>query len=239
MPDFLISLTRCLEYGRIGPIPLQHHYRTSSFAAMTGQDVHMEGRARSEICESTSISLVQRVKARDEEAWQRLLDLYVPLVYSWCRRSGMQTQDSADVVQDVFRAVSQGIAGFRHDRPGDTFRGWLRTIARNKIRNHFNRQGDRPVALGGTDAHQRFMSVAAEDSQSSTGPDPLGKLFRRGVELIRGEFEDRTWQAFWLATVEERTSAEIAKCLNMTPGAVRQAKYKVLRRLRQELGDLA
>ena len=71
--------------------------------------------ARPDSRRSTSTSLVQRLKGSDEEAWQRLFDLYVPLVYSWCRRSGMQSQDAADVVQEVFRAVPGGIASFRHD----------------------------------------------------------------------------------------------------------------------------
>jgi DNA-directed RNA polymerase specialized sigma24 family protein len=56
--------------------------------------------------------------------------------------------------------------------------------------------------------------------------------------LIRNEFEERTWQALWRTTVDGRSPAEVAGELNMTAGAVRVAKSRVLRRLRQELGDL-
>jgi RNA polymerase sigma-70 factor (ECF subfamily) len=56
--------------------------------------------------------------------------------------------------------------------------------------------------------------------------------------LIRGEFEEHTWQAFWLSAVEERSAAEIGSQLHMTAAAVRNAKYKVLHRLRDELGDV-
>ena len=150
----------------------------------------------------------------------------------------MQAQDAADVVQEVFRAVFRGIDGLRYQRPGDTFRGWLRTIIRNKIHDHFNRRAAQPVAFGGSEAQQRFMQLAADQPRSSVGPGPLGGLLRRALDLIRGEFEDRTRQAFWLATVQQQSSADIAQRLGTTPGAVRQAKYKVLRRLRQELGDL-
>ena len=38
---------------------------------------------------STSTSLLQRLKARDEHGWQRLLTLYGPTVYGWCRRAGL------------------------------------------------------------------------------------------------------------------------------------------------------
>ncbi len=187
--------------------------------------------------DSTSTSLLRRVKAQDAEAWEQLLGVYSPLVYFWCRRSGMGAEDAADVLQEVFRAVSAAVADFRHDRPGDTFRGWLRIISRNKIRDHYRRQADQPEAAGGTHAQERFKEVAAEEPESSVASSPLGGVFCRALELIRAEFEDRTWQAFWLTTIEERPPVEVAEQLQMTPGAVRQAKYKVLRRLREQLGD--
>ena len=91
---------------------------------MPNRGVHASDGTRPKSDGSTSATLIQLVKIRDEDACRRLLDLYVPSVYSWCRCSGMQAQDAADVVQEVFRAVFRGIDGFRHERPGDTFRGW-------------------------------------------------------------------------------------------------------------------
>ena len=201
----------------------------------TGQD---HRGAPSGLFRSASTSLIERLKTQDEEAWQRLLDLYVPVVFSWCRRSGMQAEDSADVVQEVFQAVISGIAKFHYTRPDDTFRGWLRTITRNKIRDHFRNQSGQPVAMGGTDAHRRFMEVAEIEVEVSPDSGPIASLIHRALDLIRVEFEDRTWQAFWLAAVGQQRSGEVAQQLGMTSGAVRQAKYKVLRRLRQELGDV-
>ncbi len=87
--------------------------------------------------DAVSTGLIRRLKMHDDEAWQRLLDLYVPLVFSWCRRAGLQSEDAADVVQEVFRAVAHAIAGFKYTRTTDTFRGWLRTITKNKINDHF------------------------------------------------------------------------------------------------------
>ena len=60
-------------------------------------------------------------------------------------------------------------------------------------------------------------------------------LARRAAELIRNEFEPRTWQAFWLTAVEQHSAGDAAARLGTTAGAVRQAKYVVLRRLREEL----
>ena len=187
--------------------------------------------------ESTSSSLLKRVKANDAEAWHRLLDLYSPLVYSWCRRSGMKADAAADVLQEVFQAVFSNIAGFRHDRPGDTFRGWLRIITSNKIRDHFWQRRHEAEARGGTDAYQRFLELAQKD-HDATGSRPLDDVFRRALDVIRAEFEDRTWRAFWQATVQERPTSEIAEELDISQAAVRQAKSRVLRRLRRELADM-
>jgi RNA polymerase sigma-70 factor (ECF subfamily) len=62
-------------------------------------------------------------------------------------------------------------------------------------------------------------------------------LFLRGLDLIRGEFEERTWKAFWQTAVDGRTPREVALEMSMTSGAVRVAKSRVLQRLREELGD--
>ena len=87
----------------------------------------------------TSTSLLGRAKAGEGEAWSRLVELYAPLLYEWSRRNGLQADDAADVAQDVFATVARKLDSFRRDRPGDSFRGWLWTIARNKINDHFRR----------------------------------------------------------------------------------------------------
>jgi RNA polymerase sigma-70 factor, ECF subfamily len=188
----------------------------------------------------TSPSLLLRVQADDQGAWTRLVDLYAPLVYHWCRRAQLGTEDTADVFQETFRSVAQHIHDFRRDRPGDTFRGWLRTITQNKIRDHFRRLQNEPKAAGGTDANVRMnaepdpISLQEDDSEQSV----VHQLLHRTLELIRGEFEPRTWQAFWQVQVEGKTTKEVGAELGMTAAAVRKAKLRVLARLRHELGEL-
>ena len=64
------------------------------------------------------------------------------------------------------------------------------------------------------------------------------RLFARAIALIRGEFEERTWAAFWRTVVEGQPAKDVGADLSMSPGAVRVAKSRVLHRLREELGDL-
>jgi RNA polymerase sigma-70 factor (ECF subfamily) len=165
--------------------------------------------------------------------------LYTPLVYRWGRQAGLQASDVADVVQEVFRSVATAIASFDQHHERKNFRGWLWTITRNKIRDHFRRVARSPAAVGGSTAYQKLQELAdglPEELPETPGDD--GGVTRRALEAIREEFEDRTWQAFWQATVDGRPTAEIAATLGMTAKAIRQAKYRVLRRLRIELEGL-
>lgn len=189
---------------------------------------------------ATSRSLLERVKAEDAAAWDRLVSLYAPLVIRWCRRWDLQDQDVADVLQETFQAVATHIAGFRKEKQTDTFRGWLRTIARNKVQDHFRRLGREPEGVGGTDAQIRLAQLPAPSLEDESVADEEAdrSLFHRGLDLIRAEFEDRTWQAFWRTAVEGESPKDVAAELSMSPGAVRVAKSRVLQRLREELGDL-
>jgi RNA polymerase sigma-70 factor (ECF subfamily) len=185
----------------------------------------------------TSRSLLERVRGRDEDAWNRLMGLYAPLVSAWCGHWGVRGQDADDVAQEVFQAVARHLDTFRRDRPGDTFRGCLRAITRNKLLDYFRRRETEPAAQGGSDAHRQLQQVADQELPADSD-DQLGGLYRRALELVRGEFEGRTWEAFWRAAVDGQAVAVVAADLGVTPAAVRKAKSRVLHRLREEIGDL-
>jgi RNA polymerase sigma-70 factor, ECF subfamily len=185
----------------------------------------------------TSLTLLDRIRARDEEAWHRLLHLYAPLVARWCGYRGIQDQDADDIRQEVFQAVSAGLDDFRRDRPGDTFRGWLRGITRFKILDHFRRRATGPEAQGGTDAQRQLLEVAQQDLPEDTAED-LSGLYRRALDLVRSEFEQRTWEAFWRSAMNGESPASVAAALGVTPAAVRKAKSRVLHRLREEVGEI-
>lgn len=189
---------------------------------------------------SISSTLLDQIRARRPEAWQRLVDLYGPVVYRWCRQLGVACADAADVVQDVFAAVAAGAERFHRDGPGHSFGAWLRTITRSKVCDHFRRRRGQLDAEGGTQAQQRMLDLpeAADESLSLSvelKPDP--RFVHRALESVRAEFEPHTWEAFWRIVVEGQSAADVAGAMNLSLPTVYQAKSRVLRRLRREMSD--
>jgi RNA polymerase sigma-70 factor, ECF subfamily len=185
----------------------------------------------------TSLSLLERVRANDPGAWQRLVRLYSPLVFFWARRAGLAEADAADVVQDVWLAVAQALPRFDRKRQGGTFRGWLWTIARNKLTDHFRNRLGKAEAAGGTEARQRLETILEHEPADESGVQE-SQMLRRALESLRPEFAEHTWQAFWRMTVDGLPAPAVGAELGMAANAVHQAKFRVLRRLREAMAGL-
>jgi RNA polymerase sigma-70 factor (ECF subfamily) len=187
----------------------------------------------------TSPTLLAGIAAKDPSAWQTLVDLYGPLVRYWIRRQGLSEHDAADVLQDVFAGVASSISRFRSDQ-GGSFRGWLWTITRNYLARFFRHRAENVQAAGGTEAWTRLAELAQalyDDPDEHTEPAALNEFYRRGLNLVRSEFEDRSWQIFCRVAVDQVPTAEVATEFGITSNSVRQTKSRILRRLRQVLGE--
>jgi RNA polymerase sigma-70 factor (ECF subfamily) len=187
----------------------------------------------------TSRTLLARARERQAGAWDRLVLLYGPLVRHWCRRGGVAPQDIDDVMQEVFANAFASLESFRHGMPGDSFRGWLRGVTRHRLLEHFRRLRRHLAAAGGTDAQalireQPDLNVTPDGEEQ----DLCNQLHRRLLELIRNEFEQTTWDMFWRSVIDGVPTEMIAGELGVTSAAVRQARSRVLRRLREETADL-
>ena len=188
--------------------------------------------------ESLSSCVLGQIKAKDPLAWERMVKLYGPMIYRWARRAGLQTADSADVVQEVFRAVALYIADFEAERTAEGFRAWLWTITKNTLTDHFRKQSGAPAS--GEDAFEATVAHEPDfpEPDDLQTPSPDVAMVHRVLHNIRPDFQDTTWDAFWETTALNRTAAETAESLNMSKSAVRQAKYRVLKRLRDELSGV-
>jgi RNA polymerase sigma-70 factor (ECF subfamily) len=189
----------------------------------------------------TSLTLLEKARSgSDSAAWERLVSLYDPLVRRWCRQAGLQKADVDNVCQEVFTAVSRSLDTFERTPEQGTFRGWLRRITQNKLRDHWQQEGKGMGAVGGSDALEQMRQLPSPEADPSGAgaAEETGILYRRALELISRDFGERTWKAFWRVVIDGQRPRDVAGELNMTPNAVSSAKARVLARLRQEFAGL-
>ncbi len=182
---------------------------------------------------STSDSMIQRACRLEPAAWERLCALYGPVIHGWCRHGGLQDSDAADAVQEVFRSVFTHLHQFRRD--GGVFHAWLWRITINQVRLHLRHQQRNPIPTDDVQVQQW------PDSADGDEPEPEStrqRVLRRVLDLIRGDFSEQTWSAFARTTLQGESCQEVAADLGINANVVRQARFRVLRRLRQELDGL-
>lgn len=189
---------------------------------------------------SSGLSLAVRLQDGSADAWKELVDLYGPLIESWCRRAGLAESARADVCQDILLSVYRAISRFDPNQPGATFRGWLWTITRNAVLQA--RRRPQPSGRGGSTAATRLQQIPdpldcdlADEPPSSA--NDTASLLTRALDQIRPGVEPQTWNAFWETAVHCRPAPDVAAELGISAASVRQAKSRMLRRLRKQLGD--
>lgn len=190
---------------------------------------------------ATRLSLLARARQRDQQAWRELVDLYGPLMKHWCLRCGLDEHSAADCVQEAFAAVSISIHTYRPSGSGHAFRNWLWTVTRNKVRDQLRKAAKQPRAFGGETAQLHWNRLADDASILEDEPsdaDQLSQLLQRGLRQVQSEFETRSWQAFVRTAIDGQRTDIVAQELNLSPAAVRQCRSRILRRLKQQLGDV-
>jgi RNA polymerase sigma factor (sigma-70 family) len=186
----------------------------------------------------TRLSLLVRLRdSRDNQAWTEFMDVYAPLLHGFIRKQGLQDADAADLTQEVLGVVARTIKTLEYDPRRGTFRGWLFTVVRNKLRNfllHRQRHGQG----SGDSAVQELLA------EQPAPPENLEELWERecerqrfawAAERVRGEVQEATWQAFWRTAVEGERGQEVATALGISVAAVYLAKSRVMVRLKQHL----
>jgi RNA polymerase sigma-70 factor (ECF subfamily) len=189
----------------------------------------------------TSLSLLEHLRlSPTDSAWQRLVDLYTPLIRAWLRRYSLLDQDADDVVQEVLAIVVRKIPEFKRKPRTGAFRRWLRTITVNCLRGFWRSRRFRPKVAGNKSFGQILDQLEDADSALSKRWDKEhdDHVTRRLLEMIRPRFEERTWQAFQRVALEGAAVDQVADELGMSINAVFIAKSRVVHSLRNEAKGL-
>ena len=117
------------------------------------------------------------------------------------------------------------------------FRSWLYTVARSKLNTHLHRTLKHPQSGSSTMEHLLEKESASEDL-ARWEADHRRHMFKWASEKVRHEFGDTVWNAFWMTAVENKPAQEVAEALDVKPGSVYVAKFRVIKRLREKIEEV-
>jgi RNA polymerase sigma factor (sigma-70 family) len=187
---------------------------------------------------ATRPSLLVRIKdSRDRKAWAEFVNVYAPLVYGYAQKQGLQDADAADLTQEVLTVVARWAVRLAYDPARGSFRAWLFTVVRNELRDFAAARRRNLTGSGNTDMKRRLEQepAPAEDEVADWERDFQRQLFALATEQVRGDFQESTWQAFWLTAVRGKCGKEAARILGMSTAAVYLAKRRVMTRLKEQI----
>lgn len=190
---------------------------------------------------ATSNSLLLQLRDWDDkEAWDEFIRRYAPKILGWCRRYQLQDSDAADVTQDVLRKLVTAMRTFQYNKARGTFRGWLKTVTNNTIRDFLRGVGGRPDrASGDSQMHEHLTAIQSPSALAELAAliehEAEQELLREAESQVKLRVKPRIWEAYRLTAREAAKAADVAETLEMPVADVYRAKSSVIRMLRQEV----
>jgi RNA polymerase sigma-70 factor, ECF subfamily len=190
---------------------------------------------------NTSIGLLERLKHAQPDAldWRKLQDVYSPMIHRWLLRLPNLQHEVDDLTQEVLVVVFRALPSFERRRDG-SFRAWLRQITVNRIYAHCKTRRKQPLVMGDRETELVLAQLAdpTSDLARQWDQDHDQQVFQKLLATVQADFAPSTWQAFNRFAVEGWPAAQVAGELGLTESAVVQAKFRILKRLREEAGEL-
>jgi RNA polymerase sigma-70 factor (ECF subfamily) len=191
-----------------------------------------------ENADATSLTLLRLLcqPERDEDAWSDFCSRYQPLIRRWCRRFHLQDADADDVSQKVLLRLAERIHTYDPER-GERFRGWLKTVVENAVKDLL-RQGERRPGDRGTGDSDvlGLLQAIAEPGTIDTLVSELDTSLRRDLADIQARVKKNTkpdnWRCFELVVLEGWDLKDAAAHLGKTYMGVVMAVKRIKKRLR-------
>jgi RNA polymerase sigma-70 factor, ECF subfamily len=180
------------------------------------------------------VRLMLRVQGGDGEAFGELEQRYRPRVFGYfCRQLG-DRMEAEDLTQEVFLRLYRSRHGYR---PRARFATWVFHITRNVARNALRSRRRHPwvhLDAGGAAEGSLLEVLLSDPGDPPSRPlerDELAGVVRAAVAGLAG----RQRTALELHQFEDRTYAEVAAELDMTPRAANSLLYRARNQLRVTL----
>ena len=182
----------------------------------------------------TPRSLLLRISQDgDQTAWPEFVTILVPAMTAWAQRLPVRLQydDTEDLIQNVLFELWRILPGFRYEEK-KSFRRFLQKMLQDRSIDLLRRKYRHRIAsLNETTdpEHMDFPTLEHEEIRL--------RLLNQILEIVRTEFSETTWRAFWEHCIQGRSAREIGEELSISPGTVYVAKRRVLALLRARFGE--
>ena len=190
---------------------------------------------------ATRKSLLARlVDLDDQEAWNEFVDRYGPKILIWCRRFSLQDSDAADVTQEVLSKLVLAMRDFDYDSTKGSFRGWLKTVTSNAVRDWARSAHRTKKSTDDFDAVMQELTDPKSIEQLSQVIEEghQAEILREAQSRVSLRVKPNTWRAYEETAVKQRKAPEVATELNMPVSEVYVAKSRVLKLLRETVTKL-
>lgn len=194
--------------------------------------------------------LIERVRQADEEALAQWLERdrtkLLAIVAREMSDSLRRKVEPEDVLQEVAAQAVRSLPEV--DFAGKDPFGWICELIRRRVvdahRRHFvarKRSADQEVALGGGAGDTRGGRLIEMIVASITSPSAAFSRDQKQLRLAAAmqELPDVQRQALQLRYVDGKPTAEIAKTLGKSHGAIRVLLSRTIQTLRERLGEPA
>ena len=190
--------------------------------------------------EPTSLSLIDRLKVAppEDNEWQRLQGIYLPLIQRWLQRVPGLAAEADDLAQEVFVVVIRELARFERRREGSFRAGCGRSRRTRPGTIASSAAGGRPSRWIRPRDSWSSWSIPRATLAREWDREHDEHVVRKLLAAVKGDFGATTWAAFCRLALDGLPAARVAEELGMPENAVLLAKSRVMRRLRREAGDL-
>jgi len=181
---------------------------------------------------ATELALIERCRRQDAEAFARIVDAYQGRVFGFVRRMVSDSEEAADIAQEVFIRAYQSFTRFDGR---SSLRTWLFRIAHNLCVDRARRLGRAPerTSLDVSDEDNAFeIPDQRWDPQTIVLDDELKAIIEEALSTM----SDKLRTVLLLHDREDFAYEEIAQTLDVPIGTVKSRLFLARAHLQKAVG---
>ena len=195
----------------------------------------------------TNATLLQRVKNQyDDKSWDEFNDYYRPYIYMIVKGLNMRHHDAVELTQLILIKTWKNLPNFEYDPDKGCFRGWLRRVAVNSVRNYVVTKAYKQESLDALEEKEGHIYCEEEFTESEiekVADREWGNyIFEMAWENVKDKFNDKI-QAVYEELLQDIDPEKIAENIGVKRNTVyvyrkrvNEKLFKEIRRLNYELG---